>query len=61
MLLEREVLPDQTKARQENLRAFRDPETSHTTLAFTRRLMAVLGPIVHPGTGLDDDIFDLCQ
>ena len=61
MSLERKVLSDQTKARQERLRAFRDPEPSHTALAFARRLMAVFGPVIHPSTGLDEDVFDFGQ
>jgi hypothetical protein len=61
MALEREVMPDRTKARQESWRAFRDPEASHTALAFTRRLMAVFGPVVHASTDPDEDVFDFGQ
>ncbi|MBB5448361.1 hypothetical protein HDG38_007009, partial [Paraburkholderia sp. WSM4177] len=40
MTLEREVLPDRTEARQERLRAPGQAETTYTSLAFTRGLMA---------------------
>jgi len=46
MSLEREVLPDRTETRQESLRAFRNSETTHPALAFTRRLMTIFGPVV---------------
>ena len=58
MSLEREVLSDRTKARQESLRAFRIAEAAHAALAFTRGLMTVFCPIVDPGTGLDEGAFD---
>ena len=61
MSLQCEVLPDRSEARQERLRAFRDPEASHTALAFTRGLMTIFGAIVYSGTGFDEDVFHVCQ
>jgi hypothetical protein len=59
MSLYRIVLPDGTEARQERLRAFWIAKSSHAALAFTRRLMAVLGPIVYSCTGLTNTCLTL--
>ncbi len=61
MSLECEVLRDRAKVRQECLRALRSAETAHQALAFTRGLMAVFGPVVHPGAGFGEDVLDVCQ
>jgi hypothetical protein len=58
MSFDREVLPDQAEARQESLSAIGIAEASHAPLAFTRGLMTIFGPVVYPGTGLDEDVFD---
>lgn len=61
MSLEREVLPDQAEARQERLSPFGLAETTHAPLTFTRRLMAIRGPIVHASCSLDEHVFDVRQ
>ena len=61
MSLEREVLANRSEARQKRLRAIRIAEATHPTLAVTRRLMAIFGTVVHPCTGFDEDVFDVCQ
>lgn len=61
MSLKREVLPDRPEARQERLSPFGRAETAHAPLTFTRRLMAILGPIVHAGCCLDEYMFDVRQ
>jgi len=59
MSLGREVLVDRSEARQESLRAFRVAEARHRPApAFTRRLMAIFGTVVHPCTGFDENMFD---
>lgn len=58
MPLQRKVLPNRTKAGQECLSAFRITEAAHAALAFSRRLMAILGTVIHPRAGLDEDVFD---
>ena len=58
MPLQREMLADRTKARQEVLRASRVAKPSHTTLAFPSRLVAVLGAIVHAGGCPDEHMSD---
>jgi hypothetical protein len=59
--LEREVLPDQSEAREKSLRALRVTKSAHAPLTFTRRLMAILRAIVHPGRSLDEHMFDVRQ
>jgi len=59
MSLEGEVLADRTKVREESLRALRNPESTHSPLAFTRRLVTVLCPVIQPGTGFDKDVLDV--
>jgi hypothetical protein len=61
MALQCEVLPDQSKARQESLSAFGITKTTHASLAFTCRLMAVFSAVVNPGTGFDEDVLDVDQ
>ncbi|MGF6415766.1 hypothetical protein OKW35_003306 [Paraburkholderia sp. MM5477-R1] len=61
MTLEREVLPDRTEARQERLRAPGQAETTHTSLAFTRGLMAVLCTVVDAGGRLDEHVLHVRQ
>jgi len=61
MSLEREVLPNWTEARQESLRAFRNSEATHPTLAFARGLMAIFGSIVLPCTSFYEDVLDVGQ
>jgi hypothetical protein len=61
MSLEREVLADQSEARQESLCAIRIKEATHApeevplgdpAFAFKRRLMASFGGVVHPPLAL---------
>lgn len=40
------------------VRAIGITEASPAPLAFTCGLMTTFGPVVHPGTGLDKDVFD---
>jgi len=54
MPLEHEVLLHRPEARQECLRAFRVMKATHSTLAFARRLMAILSPVVDAGSRLDE-------
>ena len=61
MTLEREVLPDRAEARHEGLSPVRLAEAVHSSLTFARRLMAILGPIVHASCGLDEHVFDVRQ
>jgi hypothetical protein len=70
MSLEREVLADQSEARQESLCAIRIKEATHapkevplgdSAFAFKRRLMASFGTVVHPSTGFDENLFDIYQ
>ena len=61
MSLEREVLADQTKARQESLRAFRIAEAPHASLAFAGWLMTVFGPVIDPRAGFNEDVPDVNQ
>ena len=51
MPLQCEMLPDlyRPEAREKLLCAFRVAKAAHATLAFARRLMAVLDPVVQPG------------
>ena len=52
MSLEREVLPDPAEAREKSLRALGVTKSAHAPLTFTRRLMAILRPVVHPAAAL---------
>ncbi len=58
---EGKVLPDGTEAGQERLRALRVAKPTHTPLALTRGLMAVLGAIVHASAGFDEHVLDVGQ
>jgi GAF domain-containing protein len=55
MPLEREVLPDQSEARQECLRALRVTKAAHATLAFACRL-AVFSSVVQSGCRFDKHV-----
>jgi hypothetical protein len=61
MSFERKALPDRTEARQESLCVFRIPKATHLPLAFTRRMMTVFSPVIHPGTGSDENVVDVGQ
>ena len=63
MPLEREMLPDQSEAREKFLCAFRVAKATHATLAFAGRLVADLCTIVQPGCSFDGkrSIFDVYQ
>ncbi|MCY0853115.1 hypothetical protein OMK73_04125 [Cupriavidus sp. D39] len=50
-----------TEVRQERLRAFRNPETTHPSLAFTRGLMAVFGPVIYSSIGFDEVVLGARQ
>src|SRR6266403_2987 len=56
MPLEREVLPDQSEARQECLRALRITKAAHATLAFACRLVAVFSSVVPSGCRFDKHV-----
>lgn len=61
MSLESEVLPDRSEAREKRLGALGVAKSAQAPLTFTRRLMAIFGPVVHPGRSLDEHVFDVCQ
>ncbi|AMV45931.1 hypothetical protein ATN79_28735 [Paraburkholderia caribensis] len=61
MTLEREVLPDRSEARKKRLGALWVAKSAQAPLTFTRRLMAIFGPIVHAGRSLDEHVLDVCQ
>jgi len=56
MPLEHELLSHRPEAREECLRAFRVMKATHSTLAFARRLMAILSPVVDAGSRLDEHV-----
>jgi len=56
MPLEREMLPDRPEAREKFLCALRVAKTAHAPLAFARRLVAVLGPVVQAGCSFDEHV-----
>jgi hypothetical protein len=56
MALECEVLVDRTEAREKALRAFAVSKPSHAPLALPCGLVAVLGAIVNPSTGLHEHV-----
>ena len=56
MPLEREMLPDRPEAQEEFLCAFRVAKAAHATLAFARRLVAILRPVVQPGGRLYEHV-----
>src|SRR5689334_3345198 len=56
MAFKREVLAERTEAAEKGLRAFGPAKTSHAPLALTGGLMAVLGVVVHPSTGLYEHV-----
>lgn len=59
MSLERKVLPNRTELRQERLFALQVTKPAHAPLAFTGRLMTILGPIVYASGSLDEHVFDV--
>src|SRR5471032_2841246 len=61
MSLEREVLLDRSEAREKHLGALWVAKPAQAPLTFTRRLMAILGPIVHACCRLDEHVSDVCQ
>src|SRR5690349_1065881 len=61
MPLEREVLPYRSEVREKRLSALWVGKPAKAPLTFTRRLMAIFGPIVHAGCSLDEYVFDVCQ
>jgi hypothetical protein len=56
MPLEREMLPDRSEARGEFLCAFRVTKATHSTLAFTRGLVAVFCAGVQPSGRFDEHV-----
>ena len=56
MPLEREMLPDRPEAQEEFLCAFRVAKAAHASLAFARRLMAVLRAVVQPGRSFGEHV-----
>src|SRR5476651_390191 len=54
MPLECEMLPDRSQAREKFLCAFRIAKAAHASLAFARRLVAVLCAVVQSSCGFDE-------
>lgn len=54
MPLERAMSTDRPEAREKLLWAFPDAKAAHATLPFARRLMAVLGAVIGPGSSFDE-------
>ena len=61
MPLEREVLPDRPEPREKFLCAFQVAEAAHATLAFSRRLVAVLCTAVQTGGRFDEHVLNVCK
>ena len=61
MPLEREMLPDQSEARQKCLCAFRVTKAAHATLAFACRLVAVFSSVVQSGCRFDKHVLHARQ
>lgn len=61
MPLQGDVLPDRPEAGEKFLCAFRIAKASHTTLAFARRLVDVLRPVVQPGGRFYEHVLDVRQ
>jgi hypothetical protein len=61
MLLDGEMLPDRAKAREKSLSAFRRSKSTHATLAFTRRLMAIFRAIIHSCGGFHKHMLNVRQ
>src|SRR5258705_2689264 len=61
MSLDREVLPGRSEVREKRLGALWVAKAAQAPLTFTRRLMAIFGPIVHAGCRLDVRVPDVCQ
>ena len=56
MPLEREMLPYRPEAREKFLRAFEVTKAAHATLAFARRLVAILRTVVQSGRRFDEHV-----
>ncbi len=56
MPLNREILPDRPEAREKFLCTFRVAKAAHATLAFARRLVAVLCSVVQSAGGFDEHV-----
>src|ERR1700761_1148586 len=61
MSLDCEVLPDRSEVREKRPGALWVAKPAQAPLTFTRRLMAIFGPIVHAGCSLDEHVPDVCQ
>lgn len=61
MPLEREMLPDWSEAREKSLCVFRVAKAAHATLAFARRLVAVLCAVVQSGCRFDEYVLHVRQ
>ncbi|MEA3096225.1 MAG: hypothetical protein QOF74_465 [Caballeronia mineralivorans] len=61
MPLQCEVLPDRPKAREKLLCAFWVAKAAHAALAFARRLVAILGPVVQPRSRFYEHVFHVHQ
>src|SRR6202051_655730 len=55
------MLPDRPEVREKFLCAFRVAKAAHTTLAFARRLVAVLCAVVQPGGRFDEHVLHAHQ
>jgi hypothetical protein len=55
------VLPDRSEVREKRLGALWVANPAKAPLTFTRRWMAIFGPIVYAGCSLDEYVFDVCQ
>lgn len=57
--LQGEVLAYRPEALEESLGARRVAKSPHTSLSFAGRMMAVLGAVVHAGSGLHEHVLDV--
>ena len=61
MTTEREVLANQSEARQECLRPLRQSKAAHASLEFALWLMTVLGTVVHARSRSDENMLTLAS
>lgn len=59
MPLQGEVLAGRPEALEESLSTLQVAKSPHASLAFAGRLMAVLGAVVHAGSGLHEHVLDV--
>jgi hypothetical protein len=56
-----EMLPERAQAREKSLSAFRLSKSTHATLAFARRLMAIFRAIIHSCGGFHKHMLSVRQ